>query len=84
LFGPVSVRSINRKSYCLVVTDDFSRFSWVFFLATKDKTPEILKNFITGIKNQSDSSWVEAMQEELLQFSRFKLGRSNARGIAAI
>ncbi|GJR93648.1 putative ribonuclease H-like domain-containing protein [Tanacetum coccineum] len=54
LFGPVSVRSINRKSYCLVVTDDFSRFSWVFFLATKDETPEILKNFITGIENQSD------------------------------
>ncbi|GJR27040.1 putative ribonuclease H-like domain-containing protein [Tanacetum coccineum] len=48
------VRSINRKSYCLVVTDDFSRFSWVFFLATKDETPEILKNFITSIENQSD------------------------------
>ncbi|GJW14552.1 putative ribonuclease H-like domain-containing protein [Tanacetum coccineum] len=54
LFRPVSVISINRKSYCLVVTDDFSRFSWVFFLATKDETPEILKNFITGIENQSD------------------------------
>ncbi|GKA83705.1 putative ribonuclease H-like domain-containing protein [Tanacetum coccineum] len=36
------------------VTDDFSRFSWVFFLATKDETPEILKNFITGIENQID------------------------------
>ncbi|GJS29557.1 putative ribonuclease H-like domain-containing protein [Tanacetum coccineum] len=29
-------------------------FNWVFFLATKDETPEILKNFITGIENQSD------------------------------
>nr|GEW16661.1 putative ribonuclease H-like domain-containing protein [Tanacetum cinerariifolium] len=36
--------------YCLVATDDFSRFSWVFFLATKDKTSEILKKFITGIE----------------------------------
>ncbi|GJS61628.1 putative ribonuclease H-like domain-containing protein [Tanacetum coccineum] len=54
LFGLISVRSINKKSYCLVVTDDFSRFSWVFFLATKDETPEILKNFITGIENQID------------------------------
>ncbi|GKB52117.1 putative ribonuclease H-like domain-containing protein [Tanacetum coccineum] len=25
LFGPISVRSINHKIYCLVVTDDFSR-----------------------------------------------------------
>ncbi|GKA87938.1 putative ribonuclease H-like domain-containing protein [Tanacetum coccineum] len=27
LFGPVSMKSINKKSYCLVVIDDFSRFS---------------------------------------------------------
>ncbi|GJS57677.1 putative ribonuclease H-like domain-containing protein [Tanacetum coccineum] len=52
--NPVSMRSINKKTYCLVVTDDFSRLSWVFFLATKDETPEILKNFITGIENQID------------------------------
>ncbi|GKF78004.1 putative ribonuclease H-like domain-containing protein [Tanacetum coccineum] len=38
LFGPVLVESINKKKYCLVVTDDFSRFSWVLFLATKDET----------------------------------------------
>ncbi|GJV45479.1 ribonuclease H-like domain-containing protein [Tanacetum coccineum] len=41
-----------KKMYCLVVTDDFSRFSWVFFLATKDETSGILKAFITGIENQ--------------------------------
>ncbi|GJR99139.1 putative ribonuclease H-like domain-containing protein [Tanacetum coccineum] len=54
LFGPVSTRSINKKTYCLVVTGDFSRFSWVLFLATKDETTEILKNFITVIENQID------------------------------
>ncbi|GJU09590.1 putative ribonuclease H-like domain-containing protein [Tanacetum coccineum] len=52
LFGPTFVRSINHKIYCLVVTDDYSRFSWVFFLATKDETSRILKTFITGIENQ--------------------------------
>nr|GEU37797.1 hypothetical protein [Tanacetum cinerariifolium] len=52
LFIPVSIKSINNKTYCLVITDDFSRFSWVFFLATKDETLEILKNFIACIKNQ--------------------------------
>ncbi|GJY94199.1 putative ribonuclease H-like domain-containing protein [Tanacetum coccineum] len=52
LFGLTSVRSINHKTYCLVVTDDFSRFSWVFFLATKDETSGILKTFITSIENQ--------------------------------
>ncbi|GKE48858.1 putative ribonuclease H-like domain-containing protein, partial [Tanacetum coccineum] len=52
LFGPVSIESINKKMYCLVVTDDFSRFSWVFFLATKDETSEILCKFIIGLENQ--------------------------------
>ncbi|GJQ91921.1 putative ribonuclease H-like domain-containing protein [Tanacetum coccineum] len=55
LFGPTSVRSINHKTYCLVVTDDFSNFSsfsWVFFLASKDETSGILKRFITEIENQ--------------------------------
>ncbi|GJX40367.1 putative ribonuclease H-like domain-containing protein [Tanacetum coccineum] len=43
-----------KKMYCLVVTYDFSRFSWVFFLATKDEMSEILKTFITGIENLID------------------------------
>ncbi|GJU67574.1 ribonuclease H-like domain-containing protein [Tanacetum coccineum] len=53
LFGPTFIKSLMKKMYCLVVTDDFSRFGWVFF-ATKDETPKILKNFITSIENQSD------------------------------
>ncbi|GJZ37788.1 putative ribonuclease H-like domain-containing protein [Tanacetum coccineum] len=52
LFGPTSVRSLNHKTYCLVITDDFSRFSWVFFLRTKDETSGILQDFIRQIENQ--------------------------------
>nr|GEW40553.1 putative ribonuclease H-like domain-containing protein [Tanacetum cinerariifolium] len=32
--------------------DDYSRFTWAFFLATKDETSPILKTFITGLENQ--------------------------------
>ncbi|GJW13075.1 ribonuclease H-like domain-containing protein [Tanacetum coccineum] len=48
LFGPTFVKSLMKKMYCLVVIDDYSRFSWVFFLATKDETSGILKSFITS------------------------------------
>nr|GFB95972.1 hypothetical protein [Tanacetum cinerariifolium] len=51
LFGPTFVKSLSKKSYCLVVIDDYSRFSWVFFLATKDETASVLKTFIVGLKN---------------------------------
>ncbi|GJX25497.1 putative ribonuclease H-like domain-containing protein [Tanacetum coccineum] len=54
LFETTFVKSLMKKMYCQVVTDDFSRFSWVFFLATKDETSEILKTFITGIENLID------------------------------
>nr|GEY49579.1 putative ribonuclease H-like domain-containing protein [Tanacetum cinerariifolium] len=52
LFGPTFVKSLNNKSYCLVITDDYSRFTWVFFLATEDETTPILKTILTGLKNQ--------------------------------
>nr|GFB53590.1 putative ribonuclease H-like domain-containing protein [Tanacetum cinerariifolium] len=51
LFGPTFVKSLNKKSYCLVITDDYSRFSWVFFLASKDETTLVLKTFILGLEN---------------------------------
>ena len=38
LFGPVNVKSISGDLYCLVVTDDFTRFSWVVCLERKDQT----------------------------------------------
>ncbi|GKA62481.1 putative ribonuclease H-like domain-containing protein [Tanacetum coccineum] len=38
----------HRASY------DYSRFSWVFFLATKDETSGILKSFITRVENLID------------------------------
>ncbi|GJS16629.1 retrovirus-related pol polyprotein from transposon TNT 1-94 [Tanacetum coccineum] len=47
LCGPMRVASVNGKKYILVIVDDFSRFTWVYFLRSKDETPEIIKKFIT-------------------------------------
>ncbi|GJR99252.1 ribonuclease H-like domain-containing protein [Tanacetum coccineum] len=52
IVGPVSVESVNRKKYCLVVTDDCSKFSWVFFLAYKDETYDMLHDLIVGLENK--------------------------------
>ncbi|GKB88202.1 putative ribonuclease H-like domain-containing protein [Tanacetum coccineum] len=54
LFGPTFVSSLINKKYCLVVTDDYCRFTWVFFLASKDETSGIFKSFITQIENLVD------------------------------
>ncbi|GKB80786.1 putative ribonuclease H-like domain-containing protein [Tanacetum coccineum] len=54
VFGPTFVSSLMNKKYYLVVTDDYSRFTWVFFLASKDETSDIIKSFITQIENLVD------------------------------
>nr|GFA70462.1 hypothetical protein [Tanacetum cinerariifolium] len=51
LFRPTFVKSLSKKSYCLVITDDYNIFFWVFFLATKDETASVLKTFIVGLEN---------------------------------
>nr|GEZ49325.1 retrovirus-related Pol polyprotein from transposon TNT 1-94 [Tanacetum cinerariifolium] len=54
LLGPTFVKSLMKKIYCLVVTDDYSMFTWVFFLTSKDETSANLKKFIIGIENLVD------------------------------
>ncbi|GJT76338.1 putative ribonuclease H-like domain-containing protein [Tanacetum coccineum] len=52
--GHINFKTMNKLVRGNLFTDDYSRFSWVFFLATKDETSEILKTFITGIENLID------------------------------
>ncbi|GJZ42928.1 putative ribonuclease H-like domain-containing protein [Tanacetum coccineum] len=54
LFDLTFVKCLMKKMYCLVVIDDYSRFSWVFFIATKDETSGILNSFITRVENLID------------------------------
>ncbi|KAJ9553579.1 hypothetical protein OSB04_017624 [Centaurea solstitialis] len=54
LFGPTNVMSIGKKSYCLVIVDDYSRFTWVFFLKTKDETSGLIKPFVIRVENKTN------------------------------
>nr|GFA36694.1 retrovirus-related Pol polyprotein from transposon TNT 1-94 [Tanacetum cinerariifolium] len=46
LCGLMCVQSINGKRYVLVVVDDYSRYTWVFFLHSKDEASEVIICFI--------------------------------------
>jgi transposase InsO family protein len=52
LFGPVAYISIGGSKYCLVIVDDNSRFTWVFFLQEKSQTHETLKRFLRRAQNE--------------------------------
>ncbi|GJT93861.1 pyruvate, phosphate dikinase regulatory protein, chloroplastic [Tanacetum coccineum] len=50
LCGPMRVASLNGKKYILVIVDDYSRFTWVNFLASKDKAPDFIIKFLKMIQ----------------------------------
>nr|GFC49547.1 putative ribonuclease H-like domain-containing protein [Tanacetum cinerariifolium] len=49
LCDPMRIASINGKRYVLVIVDDYSRYTWVHFLISKDETPEVIKTFLKRI-----------------------------------
>ncbi|GJV21213.1 retrovirus-related pol polyprotein from transposon TNT 1-94 [Tanacetum coccineum] len=50
LCGPMRVVSVNRKKYILVIIDDYSRFTWVKFLRSKDEAPYFIIKFLKMIQ----------------------------------
>ncbi|GJT38556.1 retrovirus-related pol polyprotein from transposon TNT 1-94 [Tanacetum coccineum] len=46
LCGPMRVASVNGKKYILVIVDDYSRFTWVKCLRSKDEAPAFIINFL--------------------------------------
>nr|GEZ29747.1 retrovirus-related Pol polyprotein from transposon TNT 1-94 [Tanacetum cinerariifolium] len=52
LCGPMRVESVNGKKYILVIVDDYSQFTWVKFLRSKDETPTFIIKFLKMIQVQ--------------------------------
>jgi hypothetical protein len=46
LFDPIAYISISGSKYCLVIMDNYFRFTWVFFFAGKITNPRNLKEII--------------------------------------
>ncbi|GJR41102.1 retrovirus-related pol polyprotein from transposon TNT 1-94 [Tanacetum coccineum] len=56
LCGPMRVSSINGKKYKIVIVDDYSRFTWVKFLASKDEAPDFIIKFLKMIQVRLNAS----------------------------
>ncbi|GKA76657.1 retrovirus-related pol polyprotein from transposon TNT 1-94 [Tanacetum coccineum] len=50
LYGPMCVASVNEKKYILVIVDDYSRFTWMKFLASKDEASDFIIKFLKMIQ----------------------------------
>ena len=56
LFGPISTCSLSGKYYGYVIVDDYSRYTWVHFLRTKN---EAFQNFVKFSKAAQKEKDVE-------------------------
>ncbi|GKD85346.1 retrovirus-related pol polyprotein from transposon TNT 1-94, partial [Tanacetum coccineum] len=80
LYGPMRVESIKGKKYILVIVDDYSRFTWVKFLRSKDKAPEFIIKFLKMIQVHLNAmnGVVERRNQTLVEAARTMLIYANA------
>jgi transposase InsO family protein len=52
IVGPSRLRSMGGKWYVLVIVDDYSHYSWVFFLKSKDEVFEHFRSLILRLNNE--------------------------------
>nr|GEU48400.1 hypothetical protein [Tanacetum cinerariifolium] len=84
LYGPMRVASINGKRYVLVIVDDYSRYTWVYFLRTKDETPEEYFDSVGithetfAVKTPQQNGVVERRNRTLVEAARTMLIFSHA------
>jgi hypothetical protein len=74
LFGPTTYKSLGGNLCCLVIVDDYSHYTWTFFLEDKGKTFDVFKKFATRAQNEFGSSMVK-IRSEWIEIPQHKSGK---------
>jgi transposase InsO family protein len=67
-FDPIAYISIGGNRYDLAIVDDYSRFTWVFFLQDKSETQEVLKKFLKRAQNEFDAKVKKIRSDNVTEF----------------
>ena len=54
LFGPTRVASLGRMHYAYILVNDYSRYTWVYFLAHKNDAFKAFENFAKRVQKEKD------------------------------
>jgi transposase InsO family protein len=81
LFGPVAYLSIGGSKYGLVIVDDFSRFTWVFFLQDKSETQGLLKRFLRRAQNEFELKVKKIRSDNGSEFKNLQVEEFEEEGI---
>nr|GEW61215.1 retrovirus-related Pol polyprotein from transposon TNT 1-94 [Tanacetum cinerariifolium] len=89
LCGPMRVVNVNRKKYILVIVDDYSRFTWVKCLRSKDEALDFIIKFLkiihvrpmTPVRRIRTDTGTEFVNQTLREYYK-KVGISHETSIA--
>jgi hypothetical protein len=82
LFGPPSHASLGGKKYYLVIVDDYSRYTWVYFFAYKSETQHTIIDFAKEVERQYGQNILAIRSDNGSEFKNYSLnGFLNDEGI---
>jgi transposase InsO family protein len=73
LFGPITYTSIGGNKYRFVIMDDFTRYTWVFFLIDKTDVFVIFKTFIKRIHNEFETTIKKVRNDNESEFKNIRV-----------
>ncbi|GKA16256.1 retrovirus-related pol polyprotein from transposon TNT 1-94 [Tanacetum coccineum] len=73
LCGPMRVASINGKKYILVIVDDSSRYTGVYFLRTKDEALDMIIDFVNQVQRNLKAQILTIQTDNGTEFKNDKL-----------
>ena len=83
LFGPLSYDSLGGKKYCLVIVDDYSRYTWVYFFKKKSETQQKVIDFINMAQRQFQEKIMVIRSDNGTEFKNYTMeGFLSEEGIA--
>ncbi|WVZ80771.1 hypothetical protein U9M48_028224, partial [Paspalum notatum var. saurae] len=68
LFGPTTYTSIGSNNYGFVIADDFSRYTWVYFLEDKTEVAHVFSKFAKRAQNEFNTSIVKIRSDNGREF----------------
>jgi hypothetical protein len=73
LFGNPSHASLGGKKYCLVIVDEYSRYTWVYFFTYKSETQQTIKDIATEAEHQHNATVLMTRSDNSTEFKNCSL-----------
>ena len=70
LFGPTTYKSLRGNLYYLVIVDDCSKYTWVFFLHDKTEVAACFKKFAKRAQNEFEVKLKKTRSDNRKEFDR--------------